>query len=43
MRPEVQKRDPWLEILPDYWQRTRPDGEWLFLGLIPAIGTTVGA
>ena len=24
-----------LEILRDYWRRTRPAGEWLFPGLIP--------
>ena len=24
-----------LEILRDYWRRTRPEGEWLFPGLIP--------
>ena len=24
-----------LEVLRDYWRRTRPEGEWLFPGLIP--------
>jgi site-specific recombinase XerD len=24
-----------LEILRDYWRRTRPEGEWLFPGLLP--------
>ena len=32
-----------LEILRDYWRRTRPEGEWLFPGLIPGRHLTTDA
>ena len=32
-----------LEILRDYWRRTRPQGEWLFPGLIPGRHLTIDA
>ena len=32
-----------LEILRDYWRRTRPQGEWLFPGLIPGRDLTIDA